>query len=182
MLTRILVIAAVLLSAASASAQKPVKELPIFVDSPTPPATVEAMTDAASAVVVATYTGTSRPTKALPQLYRDHLFTITEILKLEGHLPYAGSDIAIPLAGSRRETADHVEQEWPLEVRHLRKGNSYLLFLKWNIQLDRWDPAWGSRGIFDISDGAVTALHESQGHQYDGQRSDVFVAKVKAKK
>ena len=158
-----------------AAAQKPIQESQLFVDSAPPPAGPVAMADAASAVVIAKYSGQSRTVRGdFGPPETEYTFMIAEILKLDAHLPLVGGELPVRLIGGDSELATHIERQRVRGVRPLIEGDSYLLYLNWNIPQDRFVPAWGPRGIFDVSDGVVTSL-DSRAPEHDGTRTQDFV-------
>ena len=169
------------------SAQKPIKEELIHVDSGPPPSTAAAMASAAAAIVVGKYTGAARliETRAsddprLPPLRSTaYTFQIVDIVKLHQYLPFAGGNLDLELPGGDKEFPAHILRERDRDTDLLKPNHTYVLFLGWNWYRNELVLAFGASGVYDITDGRLVALH-SHGRHYNGTLATAFLAGLRA--
>jgi hypothetical protein len=141
------------------------------------------MVAAADAVVLAKYTGrhslVEHPVPGVaPRRSTSYSFEVTEILKLHEQLPFAGGEVQIELPGGDKEEPGHIERMRDRETRPLVARDDYVLFLRWNVQQQRFVLPWGAAAIYDVSGGAVTSLRSSW-PRHDGTAAKDFLANVR---
>ena len=181
-ITLVIVLAATALLPA---AQKPIKEEVRIVDTMPPPPTAEAMTAAATAVILATYTGKARLKEVTSadgsplSRWTTHTFQIQDILKLHQYLPFVGNNLELDFLGGDKEFPDYISRETDREVAPLIKGHTYLIFLGWNRYTEKLVVNYGAGGLFDVTDGQLIAVHK-HGRKFDHTPTAAFVGAVRA--
>jgi hypothetical protein len=167
-----LVALAVLASAVGVAAQKPVRELPIFINGPLPPASPAEMIRAADAVIVARYTGTNRlvargtrgASKAVDST--DYAFEILEVLKFDPLLPPGVEpQIDIRLEGGDRELPTRIERTAIAHTEPLIPHHRYAVFLSRNTVRDELYLAWAGASLYDITSDTVRSLDRERRRQ-----------------
>lgn len=170
---------AVLSGASSGPAQKPVIEEPLFNTHSAPPPSVSEMAQEANAVVVGTYTGAKHvidtPIPGVESL-RTTAFTfeLTEVLKLDPHLPNVGQTIDVVLPGGEKELATQIHRLRLANADELLSDHAYVVFFRWNQFNNELSPAWIQDSLYDVSAETVRGVGRSSPLQ-DGLSSAAFL-------
>lgn len=187
--TRLVVAVASLLSA-EASAQtrqidsaKPVRVGVMQVDYQYAPPTVEAMASAATAIVVARYSGehAARQTGG-PAGYVFSAFEleVTEIIKTDERLERVGGHrVRVTLPGGDVEFPDHIFRAVARGTATLTPGRSYLLFLMDNPYTQALIVAWGPDGVMDVTGRTVATISDMQ-QRHAGKETAAFLEAVRS--
>jgi hypothetical protein len=143
------------------------------------------MASAATAIVVAKYTGKLRLNERKffddGPVYKSTVYTfqIQDSVKLHQYVPFVGSELDLELPGGDKEFPTYVLREKDPDTAALIPGHTYLLFLGWNRYDDKLVLAFGAGGIYDITDGQLVALNK-HGRVFDRTSSAAFVAALRA--
>jgi hypothetical protein len=162
---------------------KPIRESVMEVDYQAAPPTVEAMTDAATAIVVARYTGeytTRRTGGPEGDVFTGHEFHVTDVIKTDERLERVGGHrVRVTLPGGDVESSGDVVRATARGIAALTPGHSYLLFLMDNPYTDALLVAWGPDGVMDITDGTVAPIAVQQ-QRHAGKDSAAFLNEIRS--
>lgn len=164
-------------------AQKPVVAGPVFVDYMPAPNSLSGLVKSADAVVRATVTGAQNNVIIRDGRYHgktDYTVTVNEIVKGVSGLQ-VGNSITVARDGGDVDLGDKIARSFDPNFAPFQIGEQYLLFVRWNPQLLRFEVQWGPDGAFHVSDGVVEAMgHAATSGELNGQRLDRVLSSIRA--
>ena len=172
--------------AVAQAGQKPVREEDLFVSYRKPPDTVAEMVSTATAVVVAEWTGQSRPVEEAvsgggipPPNVTAYNFRLLNIVKLDPLLPCVGGEIEFNVMGGEKESTTHVERTKNRSALDFMAHHRYVIFIGRDSRANKLYLRWGPLGVYDVTNRSVASLSPSW-RRHNGTDANSFLSAVKS--
>lgn len=105
--------------------------------------------------------------------------TVQEVLKPDSRIA-AGSVAYVWRMGGKRDKGDHIEHTEEDDFPLFKRGDEYVLFLKWNELRRAFEVVGGPNGTFRLSDGLVTSPGTFAVAKHEiGRRVEDFLSKLR---
>ncbi len=159
LITAVVALAASDIVTQSSSSGKPVKTSVVSTYFKGPPDSLSEMVTKADAVVRLRMTGSSirAPVRqnTAERVMTAYRFHVLEIMHSFGGHNVDAEQIIVLKDGGELDKGTHVERIVHEGFPSFEPGREYVLFLKWNVALGGWVPAFGPDSALDISKGHV---------------------------
>ena len=169
--------------APQSSDKKPVQTSEAVVNYAAPPATLEGLAQASSAVIVGRIVGADPQAEWENRGYAvstNYQVNVSDVLKPHPQLPVVGTVVIVKRMGGDFDAGDRVVRGVEHGFPQFSVGKTYLLFLHWNQAKATFEIRAGPNGAYRISNGVL----ESDGlapvaNQQKGRRLDSVLAELR---
>lgn len=122
-----------------------------------PPDTLRGMMVGADAVVEGRITAVTPRDRdgARPMVFSAYHLKVAEVFQLSSAQPITTDYITVLRVGGDRTRGTSTEQVDEEDFPRFQMGHAYVLFLRWNLAMQAWMPAWGPDSVFETDDAVV---------------------------